>query len=372
MEWREHQRARGGGAALTRGLLMAACFVIIVSGLQAARSVLVPVLVAAFIAVVTAPLVLWMRRHRVPSGVAVLAVVVIILSVAVGLGAIIGTSLTDFARRLPFYQSALSREVAELIAALQARGLTIPEGAQDGAFGPGAALGLAALLLNSLRGLLTNGLLILLTVVFILLEAAGFEAKLRRALSNPEATLRRYATFAYNAKQYLVVKTLVSVLTGTFVAVLVAAMGVSYPLLWGLLAFLLNYIPTIGSIIASIPAVLLAVVEIGLAGAVVLLAGYVAINIIMGNLIEPRWAGREVGLSPLVVFLSLVFWGWILGPVGLLLAVPLTMTVKLAFESNPQTQGIAILLGPEKVSERLGDDGALENASDTARTRTVP
>ena len=158
--------------------------------------------------------------------------------------------------------------------------------------------------------------------------------------------------FLTSANRYLVVKTWISLLTGGLVTLLLLVVGVDYPLLWGVIAFLFNFIPNIGSIIAAIPALLLALVQLGTGSALVVAGGYVVINVVVGNAVEPRFMGREVGLSPLVVFLSLVCWGWILGPVGMLLSVPLTMVVKLALESNPQWQWLATLLGSSHPSEQ--------------------
>ena len=142
-----------------------------------------------------------------------------------------------------------------------------------------------------------------------------------------------------------------SLITGTLVALWVTLLGIDFPLLWGLLAFLLNYIPNIGSILAAVPVMLLALVQFGVGSALLVAVGFLAINMVMGNLIEPRVLGHGVGLSPLVVFLSLVVWGWVLGPVGLLLSVPLTMTLKIALESSDETRWLAILLGPERIPE---------------------
>jgi AI-2 transport protein TqsA len=121
-------------------------------------------------------------------------------------------------------------------------------------------------------------------------------------------------------------------------------------MLWGLLAFALNYVPNIGSIIAAVPAVLLSIVQLGVLKALVVAAGYAGINMVMGSFLEPRFMGRGLGLSTLVVFLSLLFWGWVLGPVGMLLSVPLTMTAKIALESRDDTRWIAVLLGPKGLS----------------------
>jgi len=131
--------------------------------------------------------------------------------------------------------------------------------------------------------------------------------------------------------------------------------GVDYPLLWGLLAFLLNFVPNIGSIIAAIPAVIQVLVQLGFSAALVVAGGYLVINILIGTFIEPRYMGRGLGLSTLVVFLSLVFWGWVLGPVGMLLSVPLTITAKIALESHDGTRWVAIMLGPKVEPEIVAD-----------------
>jgi predicted PurR-regulated permease PerM len=138
-----------------------------------------------------------------------------------------------------------------------------------------------------------------------------------------------------------------SLATGIAVFILLVVVGVNYAVLWGLLAFFLNYVPNIGSIIAAIPAVLLALIQLGFVESVIVAAGFVIINLLVGNVIEPRFMGRGLGLSTLVVFLSLIFWGWVLGPVGMLLSVPLTMTAKIALDSREETRWIATLLGPE-------------------------
>ena len=145
--------------------------------------------------------------------------------------------------------------------------------------------------------------------------------------------------------QYMSLKTVVSVLTGTLAGILVWGLGVDYPVLWGLLAFFFNYVPNIGSFIAAIPPVLLALIQRDLNCALLMGIGYAAINGIIGNFVEPRMMGKGLGLSTLVVFLSLVFWGWVLGPVGMLLSVPLTMIVKIGLENFEQTRWLAIMLG---------------------------
>jgi AI-2 transport protein TqsA len=343
----EIRRQPPRSTALLRGMVVAACVVVLLAGLRSARVIIVPVLVAVFISVACAPIVTWLRRFRVPTPLAVAVVVLGIMAIGLLLTIFVGEALTEFARGLPRYQAVLAQRLTEVLAQAERWGLRIPE--DQAPIDPGIAFNWVAILFASVRALLTSGLLILLTIVFILLEAAGFESKLRRALRDPAGTIRRFEMFATGVKQYLLIKIAVSALTGTLVALWVAILGLEFPLLWGLLAFLLNFIPTFGSIIASVPAALLALVQLGVGPAGLVLLGYLAVNMILGNLIEPRWAGYGVGLSPLVVFLSLILWGWVFGPVGLLLAAPLTMTLKIALESNPHTVPMAILLGPERI-----------------------
>ncbi len=170
--------------------------------------------------------------------------------------------------------------------------------------------------------------------------------KLHRILKNPEESLGHFDHFIENIKRYMAIKTATSLLTGAAVTLWLTGVGVDYPVLWGVLAFFLNYVPNIGSIIAAVPALLLALVQLGPGAAAWTGAGFLLINNIVGNVIEPRYMGKGLGLSGLVVFVSLVFWGWVLGSAGMFLSVPLTMTIKIALDSNENTRWLAVLLGP--------------------------
>jgi predicted PurR-regulated permease PerM len=195
---------------------------------------------------------------------------------------------------------------------------------------------------------LTNVFLIFFTMIFILLEASSVKTKVQAAFGRKAASFQRPREFMTNLGRYLGIKTIVSFATGFLVWLLTWTIGLDFPLLWGMLAFLLNYVPTIGSIIAAVPAILLALVQLGPGAALATLTGFVGINVLFGNFIEPRLMGYGVGISPLVVFVGLFFWGWVFGPVGMLLSVPLTMTLKLALESDEGTRWIAIFLGSER------------------------
>lgn len=328
-------------------LLTLAAFVIVVAGMRAAQPLLVPFLMAVFIAIICTGPMQWLQQRRVPAVLAILIIMLVILAVGTTILALVGSSASDFTRAIPGYQEKLRTQTLELLPLLEKLGIRISPGDLLDYFDPGKVMQLVASTLARTGGVLTNTFLILLTVVFILLEAAGMPAKLRRALENPESSLNSFERLSDGVRQYLAIKTLVSLATGILIALWLWLLGLDYPLLWGLVAFLLNYVPNIGSIIAAIPAVLLSLVQLGPSQTLLVAGGYIAANVLIGSVVEPRLMGRKLGLSTLIVFLSLVFWGWVLGPVGMLLSVPLTMIVKIALEVNPQTSWLAVLLGSE-------------------------
>ena len=337
-------RTESTGASL---LLTLAALIIIIAGVKTAQALLVPFLLAFFISIICAGPFFWLQQHKVPAPVALLIVIITIMLGGLGVITLIGTSVNDFTNELPVYQEQLRVHTIALIDWLDQHGIKLSKQILLEHFNPGAAMQSAAKMLATAGGVLTNSFMILLTVIFILLEAAGIPKKLHAALPDAESSLASFERFATGVRQYLAIKTLVSLGTGLIVTVGLLFLGLDYAPLWGMIAFLLNYIPNIGSIIAAIPAVLLAVVQLGPAHALIVAAIYLITNIIMGNAVEPRLMGQKLGLSALVIFISLVFWGWVLGPVGMLLSVPLTMVVKIALEVNESTRWIAILLSSE-------------------------
>ncbi len=336
-------------AALTRtsGLLVSlAAFVVIVAGMKASAPLLVPFLLALFIAVIIASPYSWLQARGLPAGLALLVVLGLFVGAVFLVGAFIGTSVEDFSRTFPDYQVRLKEMTGSLAAWLDNRGIHVSAEVVSAYMDPAKAMKMAANILSSMGGLLTNGFLILITVIFLMLEAASFPGKWRAARSNAEDSLGHFNAAISNINQYMGIKTLTSLATGIAIAVWLIILGVDYPLLWGLLAFLLNFVPNIGSIIAAVPAVLLALVQLGVGSALLTGIGFLVVNVVIGTFLEPRFMGKGLGLSTLVVFLSLVFWGWILGPVGMLLSVPLTIAIKIALDSNANTRWMAVMLGP--------------------------
>ncbi len=339
----------------TRVLLTMAAVVVIAFGLKAAESVVVSFLLSAFIAVIAAPPIFWLEQRRVPDTLAITGVMIAMVGFLVTVGALLVQSGTAFTDRLPFYQVRITELVSQTIAWLTSMGIEINSDVALNLLNPGMALDLAGNLLRALGSVMSNSFFILLTVIFILGEASSFPRKLRDVLTDPEAEMPLFTQFARNLNRYIGIKTSTSLATGLLVTLSLWIIEVDFPVLWGLLAFLLNFVPNIGSIIAAVPAVLLALIQLGPGAAAAATATYLAINIVMGNVVEPRFMGRGLGLSTLVVFLSLVVWGSLLGPIGMFLSVPLTMTAKLALEANPSTAWIAVLLSPaDPPDERPG------------------
>ena len=338
-------------------LIVLASIFVVIFGLQWAQTVVVTFLLSLFIAVIAEVPVSFLCRWRVPPWISVTLVMMVIVGLITLVVLTLGTAVGEFTSRIPSYSERINQELSRYVQRLPLpEDQSLAELVRDLGLSQ-MALNLVSGVLNGLQAALGNALLILFTVVFLLLEGSAFPSKLEAAFGRSRRPIRYFRRVIEQLKHYLSIKTLISGVTGVTVTALAVTVGLDFPLLWGLLAFLLNYIPNIGSILAAVPAVLLALVQLGAGAAVATGVGFLVINVTLGNLVEPRLMGRGLGLSTLVVFLSLIFWGWVLGPVGMLLSAPLTMTVKLALEDQEETRWLAILLGsgdhePEEGSEK--------------------
>lgn len=339
-------------ASASQILVVVAAFVVVVAGMRASVSILVPFLLAAFIAIIGSPPLFWLKRKGLPSGLSLLIVILGIICIGLLVGWMLGSSLKAFTEDLPAYESKLQHQIAAFTAWLGSKGVDTTGIELNEIFNPGWVMQFAGSLLSGLQKMLTNSFLILMTVIFMLAEASSLPAKLMAIMGGRKQTMTNFDRFIDNVKDYMAIKALVSLGTGVVVAVWVAVIGVGYPILWGFLAFVLNFIPNIGSIIAALPAVLLAFIQLGAVKALIVAAGYFVINMVMGSVIEPRFMGKSLGLSTLVVFLSLIFWGWVLGPVGMLLSVPLTITAKIALDTREDARWLSLLLGPGAAKEK--------------------
>lgn len=328
-------------------LITGAAIVIIVMGIYQAQSVLVLLLVSVFLAVLGTPPVLWLKGKRLPNALAVLIVVAGMIAALLLVGALVGASLSSFSASLPAYESRLQEQTLMFKEFLAGKGITITDKLLLEYLNPSAVMSFTAGLLSGLSSALSSIVLILLTVLFILLEVSTFPAKLRASPGDPERFIPRFTKFVEDIQRYVLIKTMISMTTGILVGIWMTILGVEFPILWAFLAFLLNYVPNLGVVIAAIPAALFTLIQLGPGYAAIVAVGYLAINFVIGTAIEPRIVGRGVGLSTLVVFLSLIFWGNMLGLIGAVLCIPITMTLKFVLENHEETRWMGVWLGPE-------------------------
>jgi AI-2 transport protein TqsA len=329
----------------SRLLFNFACLVVVIFGLRAAAAILVPIALALFLTILSLPLLIWLKSWKIPSPLAVFLTILVNLAVLAVFVLIVSQSVNEFRVALPRYIDQFQTMLIDFQAWLVERRVPVSEFVLTDLINPEAVINLVTGTLRGIAWTVSNAFLIVIIMVFMLAETAAFPDKLRAVLGSRNADLSRFAKITYEVQQYLGIKTIVSLITGILVGTYVWALGLDFPLFWGLLAFLFNYIPSVGSILASIPPILLALVQLGPGGALVVAVGYMLVNVTLGNIIEPNLMGRRLGLSTLVVVLSLVFWGWVWGPVGMLLSLPMTMIVKIMLENTPDMRWIAILLG---------------------------
>ena len=333
-----------GPSHVQQVLFNLAAFVIVVAGMRASSDILIPFLLAIFISVIANPLVIKLRSRGIPIIGAIVLVILGIITIGIGITSLLGTSLNDFSDNLPQYKEMINNSATNFFQFFEDMGLHISGSAIIERFDPGAAMSLTSSILSGLGGVLSSGLLILLMVVFMLLEATIFKYKVRNIFGSKSGGASQVASFSDTVKRYMLIKTGTSLATGIIATIWLMILGVDYPLLWGFLTFLFNYVPTVGSIIAAVPPALLALIQLGLVSSLLSVAGYIVINISIGSILEPRILGHGLGLSTLVVFVSLLFWGWVFGPFGMVLSVPLTMTIKIALSNSESGKWISTLM----------------------------
>ncbi len=326
-------------------VLWLASLVVLIAGVMAAKTVILPVILAVFISVICNQPILWLEKKGIPYTISVLIVLVSFALILMLLGSIIGTSLSNFMKELPKYEANLRQIILSVINDLNALGANINPSQLIDLIEPGKVLSFTSTAVGEIGRLMSDSFIILLITIFILLEAKSFVTKADLLERMQGTTLNHLDKIGNNIRHYLSIKTIISLITGLFIWLWLWILGVDYPILWGVIAFFLNYIPSIGSIIAAVPTVLLALVQFGLGGMLWTALAYLVVNVVMGNVVEPRVMGKGLGLSTLVVFLSLIVWGFIFGPVGMFLSIPLTITLKIMLEQNESTKWIAILLG---------------------------
>ncbi len=334
-------------------LLKLASLVVILAGIHAAADIIVQLLLALFFAIVLNPLVTWFMRRGIKRPVAIGIVVLVMLIFLTALVGVLAASISEFMDQLPKYNREFTRKFLQLQDALPFLHLHISPERMLQRMDSDKLMTFATAMMTQLSNAMASIVLLMMTMVFMLFEVRHVPYKLRFALSNPQIHIAGLHRALKGVSHYLALKTLLSLWTGVIVWAGLAIMGVQFALMWGVLAFLLNYVPNIGSVISAIPPMIQALLFNGVYECVLVGSLFLVVHMVIGNIMEPRMMGHRLGMSTLVVFLSLLVWGWLLGPVGMLLSVPLTSVCKIWMETTQGGSKLAILLGPGRPKSRL-------------------
>ncbi|BCU53663.1 AI-2E family transporter [Enterobacter kobei] len=334
-------------------LLKLASLVIILAGIHAAADIIVQLLMALFFAIVLNPLVTWFLRRGVKRPVAITIVVVVMMIVLTALFGVLAASFNEFITMLPKYNKELTRKVLQLQDMMPFLHLHMSPERMLQRMDSDKMMAFATLLMTGLSNAMASIVLLVMTVVFMLFEVRHLPYKLRFALNNPQIHIAGLHRALKGVSHYLALKTLISLWTGAIIWLGLMLLGVQFALMWGVLAFLLNYVPNIGSVISAIPPMIQAFLFNGFYEFMMVGILFLVVHMILGNMVEPRMMGHRLGMSTMVVFLSLLIWGWLLGPVGMLLSVPLTSVCKIWMETTKGGSKLAILLGPGRPKTRL-------------------
>lgn len=360
-----------------RVALLTAAFMVIVAGLRAAAPVLTPLALAAFVAAVSLPALGWLRSHGVRTWLAILTIVLLDAAILSLFAWIVVETVIDLSAALPAYIERGQQIEGAARARLARWGVQLPSEFYATLVQPQRLLEIAASWARNVTAWISVLFLMLLYLVFILVEAVSLPTKVAHVLGRTSRALAIGETVLLQVQRYLVLKTLISLLTGATIGISAALLGVDFAAFWGLLAFALNYIPTIGSIIAAVPAVAVATLQLGMERGLALAGVYLAANVVLGSVADPILIGRQLRLSPIVILVSLVFWGWTWGVAGAFLAVPLTITLRVGFQSAGRLSKLAALMGPLDPTGAAPRDLASASAAPTTvreedRPRALP
>ena len=334
----------------TRFFIIAASTVIIIAGMKAMSNLILVILIALFITAMSLSPFLWLKKKKVPEVLSLIIVIALIIGLVYTFSLLFAISVSGFSERLPFYKEQLNQlwigmhewlieielidEESNIMSLIKSSNLMRSSGS----------------VVSGLGTLISDPFLVLFVYIFMMLEVSIFGEKMKLISIK---TIGGMNIIVANIKKYFAIKFLTSFITGLIIYIGLLFIGVDFALLWGLIAFVLNFIPSIGSIFAAIPAILLAFIQLDPYSGIITGILYLSINVIIGSVLEPPLMGRNLGLSPLVVFLSLLIWGYILGPIGMLISAPLTMILKIIFDNRRQTITVGIIIGDKSSIKEL-------------------
>ena len=336
----------------------AAAAVIVFAGIQVMAWLIGPAFLALIIVIAVSPVQSWLHRIGLPGWAATIVLILLVYAVIIGLVLVMIVSVARLATVLPQYATQADQLVASVSTALAQFGVGPDQlKAATGSLNVGKIVGFVGVLLASVGGIASNLVFMLALLLFLSVETAGAPARLAAIATDRPKISEALCHFAWGTRQYLLVTTIFGGIVAVLDTVAVAIIGIPLPLLWGVLAFITNYIPNVGFIIGVIPPALLGLLGGGWEQMAVVIVVYAVLNFVIQSLIQPRYIGDSVGLSVTVTFLALVFWAWLLGPLGAILAIPLTLLAKaLLVDIDPKAGWADALLRDSAANQPLSAD----------------
>ncbi|MGF1457535.1 MAG: AI-2E family transporter [Leptolyngbyaceae cyanobacterium] len=345
-------------ASIVRLLVAIAAFVIVVAGLKASAELLSPVLLSLFIVLVTAPIVQWLQVRGIPSWLANTLVILGVVAVGLLLVLFLAASVAQLTSAVPEYRSLLDAQFEQFETWLNSHGFRSTDLFDLDFFQPSRLIQLVVGFLTGLLGTVGNVGLTLFIFIYMLAGANSFSTKLKRGLGEDNPLLHKVRAFGQSVSLYLLIKGWLGAMAALGQILLLWAIGVDFALLWCVLSFLFNFVPNIGYVIALVPPLILSLLDSGLWAGIGVFVGYALINNFFDMVVGPRFLGRGLDLSTLVTFLAVIFWTWILGPIGAFLALPLTVMVKtLILETFADSLLLAQIMGADEGSGKANENG---------------
>jgi AI-2 transport protein TqsA len=316
--------------------------------------ILNPIFFALVLSLLFSPIYSWLKRRGLPSPVVLVIMLIVIGALFMGLFTILGVSISRFSERVGYYTSQLNSQVVSLDALLERLGISNVD-LRD-VVKPNALADALGTVLSGVAGFLSDLFLILMIMLFLLGEGPAMMNRLRTGAGRDNPQVERLTTVGRSVVRQFGLRAIVNLVTGAGVTVLLFLLGVDFPLLWGILTFFLSFVPYIGLVLAVTPAVVLALAEFGVSRAVLVIVGVVVINVLAENVLSPVMMGRGLNISPTIVFLSFIFWAWLLGGPGAFLALPITLFVAVMLDTFPETRWLASLMGISDADAGAADD----------------
>ena len=333
---------------------------IVILTMRVASDILSPILLALVLAITAAPLLKLFMKRGAPAWLALILTILLVVGLILGIVWLVGLSVQDFGEKLPAYEQRIQEIEDALGSSLTNLGVDVDNLAADPLVKPDALLEFFAGFAGDIVASLSNWGLILLTSVFFMLEATTMPRKIRSLTEESDPDVQQSLRFNQDIRQYMTINAGVGLLAAVLNVILLAIMGIDFALLWGVLSFFMSFIPNIGFLISVIPPAFMALVQYGVTEMLIVIVAYVLINFLVDNVIKPRFIQEGLNISATVTFLSLILWGWVFGPIGAILAVPMAMIVQAFLESRQETRWLAYMMGdgsepfkPEPESEQI-------------------